>query len=125
MSVRLQFYYYNKYCHTLYSAYLYLVSLIEGRYLQSHSFESFIVNKMEPAETSTLKRKASADENNNTPPKKKTQWNQKYKEDYNVKYDCILKSEKCIFYAVCGVDFNISHGGENDIKKHIKTIKHQ
>lgn len=26
---------------------------------------------------------------------------------------------------VCGVDFNISHGGENDVKKHIKTIKHQ
>lgn len=24
-----------------------------------------------------------------------------------------------------GVDFNISHGGENDIKKHIKTTKHQ
>lgn len=40
---------------------------------------------MEPAETSTLKKKANEDENNNTPRKKKTQWNQKYEEDYNVK----------------------------------------
>lgn len=76
---------------------------------------------METAETSKSKRKASEDVNNNIPTKKKTQWNQKFKDDYNVKYECISKSEKGIFYAkcmVCGIDFNISHGGDNDIKKH-------
>lgn len=46
---------------------------------------------METAETSKSKRKASEDVNNNVPTKKKTQWNQKFKDDYSVKYECISK----------------------------------
>jgi hypothetical protein len=67
------------------------------------------------------KRKACVDGiNNDTPMKKKAQWSQKYKEDYSSKYAFISKSDKGNLYAKCTVclaDFNISHGGENDIKK--------
>lgn len=55
---------------------------------------------MEIAKTSksseTSKGKASEDENNNTPPQKRAQWNKNYKEDYSVKNDCIPIRNTCI-----------------------------
>lgn len=66
------------------------------------------------------KRKECVDRNNNdTPPKKKTQWSQKFKEEYASKYLFISKSERGSLYAKCTIclsDFNISHGGEKILK---------
>lgn len=73
-------------------------------------------------------RKTTVEWNNNSTPRKKTQWSQKLKK--NTVYAC-----EYLHFKIWNGDFlcqvynlfdrlHISHGRENDIKKHIGTIKH-
>ena len=60
--------------------------------------------------------------------KVKKQVLQKFKESYSKDFDFVLKSKNGDSFAFCRVcrrDFNISHGGKNDITKHETTQKHQ
>ena len=53
---------------------------------------------------------------------------QKFKETYSEKCKWITKSSLGSHYARCNPcrsDFNIKHGGSNDIRKHINTAKHK
>ena len=65
--------------------------------------------------------------NDDDKPTKKT----KYSQCYISKYDTIpgiSKSQKGTEYAFCKYcsrDVDISHGGENDLKKHIQTKMHE
>lgn len=51
---------------------------------------------------------------------------QKFKKEYAQQFPVSTSSlgEYHAFCTVCSVDFLISHGGVNDIKKHIKSKKH-
>ena len=53
---------------------------------------------------------------------------QVFKEDYTRKWKCIVPSSKSANHARCTLclsEFNIGHGGGNDIQAHLKTVKHQ
>ncbi|XP_072173823.1 uncharacterized protein [Diadema setosum] len=52
---------------------------------------------------------------------------QKFKKEYAQQFPVSTSSlgDYHAFCTVCSVDFNISHGGINDIQKHIKSNKHQ
>lgn len=66
-------------------------------------------------------------EEEGTPVKKRRLSVQHFRSEYTNAYADILRSSKGSIYArcvTCGCDFSISHGGENDIKKHLKTTKH-
>jgi len=82
------------------------------------------------AEKKRVAEVISSDEDSMPTPekKRKTAAMQTFRREYSNKYPWILKSIKGISYARCTVcvsDFLISHGGEFDIKKHAKTLKHQ
>ena len=52
---------------------------------------------------------------------------QKYKDEYSKRYSCIVKSSKSdehTFSTICSADIFIAHGGLNDIKQRVRTIKH-
>jgi len=60
-----------------------------------------------------------------TPPKKKVKliYKQKFKDEYAKLYS-VTKSTQGVYYAfctVCSVDISIEHGGQNDVRRHIKT----
>ena len=57
-------------------------------------------------------------------PAKKKKYLVKFNESWSQKFKSIQKSRKGENYAlctVCGCDFSIGHGGENDINKHNST----
>ena len=58
---------------------------------------------------------------------KKKKWLTKFKLSYVSEFPCLEKSPKGPYFAHCKVcvsDFNISHGGRDDCKKHVETKKH-
>ena len=82
------------------------------------------------AEKKRVAEVISSDEDSMPTPekKRKTAAMQTFRKEYSNKYPWILKSIKGILYARCTVcvsDFLILHGGEFDIKKHVKTLKYQ
>ena len=61
-------------------------------------------------------------------PAKKKKYLVKFNESWSQKFKSIQKSRKEENHAlciVCGCDFSIRHGGENDISKHNSTPKHK
>lgn len=59
--------------------------------------------------------------------KPKKQYFQVFRESYSQDFPCILKSskgQKFAFCSTCRCDFNIAHGGRNDISNHVKCSKH-
>jgi hypothetical protein len=66
------------------------------------------------------------DDTEQSSPRKKEQYDQRFRKDYN-KYPGIVQCKRGSRYAYCekcGCDFTISHGGQNDIVRHLKTKKH-
>ena len=64
--------------------------------------------------------------NANDEVKKVRKYMQKYKDEYSKQLACIVKlskSDKHAFCTICLADISITHGGLNDVKKHIATIK--
>lgn len=60
--------------------------------------------------------------------KKKTKYQQKFKEEYSSRFPEIKKSRKGEAYAFCSrcnTDFCISHGGAYDIKRHTNSAAHK
>jgi cystathionine beta-lyase/cystathionine gamma-synthase len=67
---------------------------------------------------------ADSDDKND---KKCKKWKQKYKDEYGKVYSFITKSSKSdehAFCSICSIDISMAHGGINDIKQHMATIKH-
>ena len=55
-------------------------------------------------------------------------WNNKFKKKWTEDHVCIKSSRKgdtFAFCEVCRADFTISHGGYNDVKRHLNTEKHK
>ena len=57
----------------------------------------------------------------------KSQRKQTFREEYSIRWPCIIRSKLDDFTArctVCQSDFSISHAGANDITAHVKRKKH-
>jgi hypothetical protein len=58
---------------------------------------------------------------------KKRRVSQQFRPEYSVAYPVIRKSAKDCYHAfcsLCSVDINVSHGGIQDVKKHVLSSKH-
>jgi len=56
---------------------------------------------------------------------KKGQWSQKYNEEYGQMFPVIENSSRGETYAYCtvsGQHFSVSHGGTDDMIKHVSTV---
>ena len=50
-----------------------------------------------------------------------------FKSEWTKEYDSISNSHldnSHAFCKACRVDFNIGHGGKNDVRQHLKSLKH-
>lgn len=62
------------------------------------------------------------------PAKKKPRVVQKFKSDYSIMWPFVKASrvsENHAFCSTCAVDFSIAHGGRDDVRKHVRSKKHE
>ena len=60
-------------------------------------------------------------------PSKKIKYMCTFKSEWTKEYDSISNSHldnSHAFCKACRVDFNIGHGGKNDVRQHLKSLKH-
>lgn len=59
--------------------------------------------------------------------KKRARYNNSFRSEWSSQFECIRASrlgESHAFCQVCASDFKVTHGGINDVRKHLNTEKH-
>ena len=91
-----------------------------ARWLKIHKFRPKVTKKTEKCSFWPIIRRAFD--------QKKTQWSQKYKPAYTAEWPCLIEGRQSAWhglYAVCNLEFSVSHWGKDVCRKQIKSLKHQ